>query len=175
MPSASPRTAAFLSYLSAEGQDGRLEQLCRLLPAHVTACWRGSVSFSLASASGEWRCERPTLVQRARVPAEAPQAEERAQLLEHRSEADRCALILDQLVKPSEAGVLDEGHGQRAAVVGLHTHTHTHSQPFGGGPPCRRRRATWLLFRAWNSSCPSALSSSSLFRLFSRRKHTSHR
>lgn len=57
------------------------------------------------------------------MPAEAPQAEESAQLLEHGPEAGRRALVLDQLVEASEAGVLDEGQGQGAAVVGLHTHT----------------------------------------------------
>lgn len=38
VPSAGPRAAALASYLSAEGQDGRLEQLGGLLPAHVAAC-----------------------------------------------------------------------------------------------------------------------------------------
>lgn len=47
-----PRTSAFLSYLSAQGQNGRLEQLRRLLPAHVTACGRHSVSATLTLASG---------------------------------------------------------------------------------------------------------------------------
>lgn len=38
VPSAGPQTAAFVSYLSTECQNGRLEQFCGLLPTHMTAC-----------------------------------------------------------------------------------------------------------------------------------------
>lgn len=59
--------------------------------------------------------------------ADAPQAKQSAQPPEHGPEAGRRALILDQGLEPSEAGVLDVGQGQGAAVVGLHPHTHTES------------------------------------------------
>lgn len=70
----------------------------------------GVTALALAQQAAA-RVLLPTLVQRARVPAEAPQAEQSAQLLEHGLQASRRPLVLDQHMEPLEAGVLNEGHG----------------------------------------------------------------